>query len=70
MALLTSFKQIALGDDLKQARFDRINSNGLPMLNSVSFSLGEVSLLFPVAFYFNEPVSLTWFSFVKPSRFC
>lgn len=58
---LTGISDIALGKDLR-ADEDIIGKNaGLTVLNSVSFFLAGVSLLFLIAFQINESVSLTWF---------
>lgn len=61
MSTLIALKQMALGEDLKRNRDQAIDSSNLLTLNTVSFSLCGVSLLFLVAFYINNSVSLTWF---------
>lgn len=58
---LTGISDIALGKDLR-AENEVIGSKAsLSILNSVSFFLAGVSILFLVAFQINESVSLTWF---------
>ncbi|MDZ7716763.1 MAG: response regulator [Balneolaceae bacterium] len=61
MPTLSAIKQIALGEDLKKKKVNTPKKNSLLMLNALSFSLAAVSLLFLVAFYLNDSVSLTWF---------
>ncbi len=61
MALLTGIKKITLGQDLAPRRTDTFKKSDLLVLNSVSFSLSAVSLLFLLAFHINGTVSLTWF---------
>ena len=58
---LTGISDIALGKDLRSK--DKIigKKAGMTVLNSVSFFLAGVSVLFLVAFQINESVSLTWF---------
>lgn len=58
---LTGISDIALGKDLRGE--DKIvgKKAGMTVLNSVSFFLAGVSILFLVAFQINESVSLTWF---------
>lgn len=58
---LTGISDIALGKDLRSE--DQIigKKAGLTVLNSVSFFLAGVSVLFLIAFQINESVSLTWF---------
>ena len=58
---LTGISDIALGKDLRNK--DKIigKKAGMTVLNSVSFFLAGVSILFLVAFQINESVSLTWF---------
>lgn len=58
---LTGISDIALGKDLRLE--DKVvgKKAGMWVLNSVSFFLAGVSLLFLVAFQINESVSLTWF---------
>lgn len=58
---LTGISDIALGKDLKSNEDSTAKRSGLGVLNSVSFFLAGVSLLFLVAFQINESVSLTWF---------
>ena len=58
---LTGISDIALGKDLKSKEEVTSKRKGLKVLNSVSFFLAGVSLLFLVAFQINESVSLTWF---------
>lgn len=60
---------MALGDDLKKSRFDEVKKSGLLILNSLSFSLAAVSLLFLIAFHLNGSVSLTWFFFCEAFAF-
>ena len=59
---LTGISDIALGKDLRSEN-EVIGSKkaGITILNSVSFFLAGVSVLFLVAFQINESVSLTWF---------
>ena len=59
---LTGITDIALGKDLRSKK-DKIvgKKAGMTVLNSVSFFLAGVSVLFLVAFQINESVSLTWF---------
>lgn len=58
---LTGISDIALGKDLR-AENEVIGSKAsMSILNSVSFFLAGVSILFLVAFQINESVSLTWF---------
>lgn len=61
MPTLAGLKEIALGEDLKKSKAQEISSSSLITLNSVSFSLVGVALLFLVAFYINNSVSLSWF---------
>lgn len=56
-----SISEIALGHDLREKEKEVGKSGGLTVLNSVSFFLSGVCLLFLVAFRINESVSLTWF---------
>lgn len=58
---LTGISDIALGKDLKSGEEIVTKKSGLWVLNSVSFFLAGVCLLFLVAFQINESVSLTWF---------
>lgn len=58
---LTGISDIALGKDLKSEKDATAKRSGLGVLNSVSFFLAGVSLLFLIAFQINESVSLTWF---------
>ena len=59
---LTGISDIALGKDLRSKK-DKIVGRraGMTVLNSVSFFMAGVSVLFLVAFQINESVSLTWF---------
>ena len=61
MPSLSAIKQIALGEDLRKKKANEADKSSLLMLNALSFSLAAVSLLFLVAFYLNDSVSLTWF---------
>ncbi len=61
MGTLSAIKRYALGLDLKKSRQDLIKKSSLIVLNSVSFFLAGVSLIFLVAFHLNESVSLSWF---------
>jgi signal transduction histidine kinase/ActR/RegA family two-component response regulator len=58
---LTGISNIALGKDLRADNEIVGKRTGMTVLNSVSFFLAGVSLLFLVAFQINESVSLTWF---------
>jgi signal transduction histidine kinase/CheY-like chemotaxis protein len=58
---LTGLSDIALGKDLRSGETVAGKKAGLTVLNSVSFFLAGVSILFLVAFQINESVSLTWF---------
>lgn len=44
-----------------QDQFARINKTGIIVLHNVSFSLAGVALLFLVAFWLNNSISLSWF---------
>ncbi|MDX1671564.1 MAG: hybrid sensor histidine kinase/response regulator, partial [Balneolaceae bacterium] len=57
--------KIALGEDLKEKRKDSINKNGLLLLNTVSWFLVGVSLLFLIVFMLGESYALTWFFFCE-----
>ncbi|MTI87667.1 MAG: response regulator [Balneolaceae bacterium] len=57
----TGISNIALGKDLRQQEQEIGKSGGLYILNSVSFFLVGVSVLFLIAFQINRSVSLTWF---------
>lgn len=58
---LTGISDIALGKDLRGEEEIIGKKAGMTILNSVSFFLAGVSILFLVAFQINESVSLTWF---------
>lgn len=58
---LTGISDIALGKDLREDYEVEQVRNGISVLNSVSFFLAGVSLLFLIAFQINESVSLSWF---------
>lgn len=58
---LTGLSDIALGKDLRSEETIAGKKAGLTVLNSVSFFLAGVSILFLIAFQINESVSLTWF---------
>lgn len=58
---LTGISDIALGKDLRADDEIVGKKAGMTVLNSVSFFLAGVSILFLVAFQINESVSLTWF---------
>lgn len=58
---LTGISDIALGKDLRGEDEIVGKKAGMTVLNSVSFFLAGVSVLFLVAFQINESVSLTWF---------
>lgn len=58
---LTGISDIALGKDLRQENEILGKKAGIAVLNSVSFFLAGVCVLFLVAFQINESVSLTWF---------
>ncbi|SMO57222.1 ATP-binding protein [Gracilimonas mengyeensis] len=58
---LTGLSDIALGKDLRQEHAVAGKRDSLTVLNSVSFFLAGVSVLFLIAFQINESVSLTWF---------
>lgn len=61
MHLLSSLKQFALAKDLVQDRVSRIRKTGIIVLHNVSFSLAATSLLFLIAFWLNNSISLSWF---------
>ncbi len=58
---LTGISDIALGKDLRSKDEIVGKRAGMTVLNSVSFFLAGVSVLFLIAFQINESVSLTWF---------
>lgn len=58
---LTGISDIALGKDLRSTDEIVGKKAGMTVLNSVSFFLAGVSVLFLIAFQINESVSLTWF---------
>ncbi|MFN1834805.1 response regulator [Balneola sp. MJW-20] len=58
---LTGISDIALGKDLRDDTEIEHSRKGMSVLNSVSFFLAGVSVLFLIAFQINESVSLTWF---------
>lgn len=58
---LTGISDIALGKDLRSNDEIVGKKSGMTVLNSVSFFLAGVSILFLIAFQINESVSLTWF---------
>lgn len=58
---LTGISDIALGKDLRAENEVISSKASMSILNSVSFFLAGVSILFLVAFQINESVSLTWF---------
>lgn len=58
---LTGLSDIALGKDLRSDDVVVGKKASLTVLNSVSFFLAGVSILFLIAFQINESVSLTWF---------
>ncbi len=60
MNSITGLKKWAQAGDLKD-RVEEISKSGIILLHNVSFSLAIVSLLFLVAFYQNDTVSLSWF---------
>lgn len=59
--IISEFATLALGKDLKSNEALMSAKEGLMVVNSVSFFLAGVSLLFLIAFRINESVSLTWF---------
>ncbi|MDX1585608.1 MAG: ATP-binding protein [Balneolaceae bacterium] len=61
MPSIAAIKEVFLGKDLADDQISSVKKSGLLTLNTVSFSLAAVSLLFLVAFYLNGSVSLTWF---------
>lgn len=61
MYSIKGLKKWALAGDLVKDKVEEISKSGIIILHNVSFSLAAVSLLFLVAFYQNESVSLTWF---------
>ncbi|MEX2363876.1 MAG: ATP-binding protein, partial [Balneolaceae bacterium] len=58
---LSTIADIALGKDLKLEESDAGKKGSMTVLNSVSFFLSGVCILFLVAFRINESVSFTWF---------
>lgn len=59
---LTGISDIALGKDLRQQLQGAATAkSSLTVLNSVSFFLAGVCILFLIAFQINQSVSLTWF---------
>ncbi|MEO1021598.1 MAG: ATP-binding protein [Bacteroidota bacterium] len=58
---LTGISDIATGKDLRDQFETEIVRSSLTILNSVSFFLAGVSILFLIAFQINQSVSLTWF---------
>ncbi|NGP88694.1 ATP-binding protein [Fodinibius halophilus] len=61
MYSLSSLKQFALAKDLVQDRISRMRKTGIIVLHNVSFSLAAISLLFLIAFWVNNSISLSWF---------
>lgn len=61
MSSLYALKRFALGYDLKSTREDEIEKGSLIVLNSVSFFLAGVCIIFLIAFQLNKSVSLSWF---------
>ncbi|MDR8393009.1 response regulator [Aliifodinibius sp. S!AR15-10] len=61
MGTLSALKRYALGLDLKENRQDVIKKSSLIVLNSVSFFLAGVSIIFLIAFQLNQSISLSWF---------
>ncbi|WP_395261356.1 response regulator [Halalkalibaculum sp. DA3122] len=61
MGTLSAIKKYALGLDLRENRRDVISKSSLIVLNSVSFFLAGVSIVFLIAFHLNRSVSLSWF---------
>lgn len=59
--ILSEITGIALGNDLRSKEEKSGKREGLTVLNSVSFFLSGVSVLFLIAFRINESVSMTWF---------
>jgi len=61
MSFLSKIREYAQGKDLKKSKTDTVRKSSLLVLNSVSFSLAAVSILFLIAFNINGSVSLSWF---------
>lgn len=61
MYSMSGLKRLVLAKDLVKDQVDRIHNIGLVVLHNVSFSLAAVSLLFLIAFRFNDSISLSWF---------
>lgn len=61
MNSITSLKRWAQAGDLVKDKIEEISKSGIVILHNVSFSLAIISLLFLVAFYQNNTVSLSWF---------
>lgn len=61
MYSLSGLKKFASARDLARDRLEQINNTGLVVLHQLSFSLAAVSLLFLIAFWFNQSISLSWF---------
>src|SRR5690554_5790154 len=58
---ISNITEIAFGHDLRSREELSGKKDGLSVLNSVSFFLSAVSILFLIAFRINESVSMTWF---------
>lgn len=69
METITAIRDFAYGKDLKKNKVDEIDRSGTLVLNSVSFSLSAVSILFLIAFHLNGSVSLTWFFLAEAIAF-
>ncbi len=57
----TGISDIAFGKDLKRNEVEGLAKSSLTILNSVSFFLAGVSILFVVSFKVGNSLSLTWF---------
>jgi len=57
----TGITDVALGKDLRKKDEDDIKSASLIIVNSVSYFLAGVSLIFLIAFQINNSISLFWF---------
>ncbi len=57
----TGISDIAFGKDLRRTETDGIKKSSLTILNSVSFFLAGVSILFVISFKVGNSLSLTWF---------
>lgn len=60
---------MALGYDLRSDDTNELEKSSLIVLNSISFSLSAISILFLISFQINGSISLSWFFFAEAIAF-